>query len=129
MTKLDPIIAVKDVKESAEWYQIIFGFRNAHGGNDFAVLVSENDEIILCLHKWGEHNHPSLTDPNITVGNGLILYFRTDNMEVIRKNVEKIGCIIEGEIHLNPNSLKKEFSFKDPNGYLLTVTEFHKYEG
>lgn len=129
MTIIDPILAVKDVEISAKWYQDIFGFSNAHGGKDFAVLKSENDQIILCLHKWGEHNHPSLSDSGITAGNGLLLYFRTDNMENIRKNVDKAGCVIEEEIHLNPNSLKKEFSLRDPDGYFLTITEFHQYEG
>lgn len=100
-----------------------------HGGKNFAVLVSENDDIILCLHKWGEHQHPSLTAPSIAAGNGLILYFRTDKMEFIKKNIDDIGCIIEEEIHLNPNSLKKEFSVKDPDGYFLTITEYHNYEG
>ncbi|HMJ48873.1 MAG TPA: VOC family protein, partial [Ferruginibacter sp.] len=65
MTKIDPIIAVKDVEASSKWYQKIFGFERTHGGNDFAVLVSEDDEIILCLHKWGEHSHPTLTKPSI----------------------------------------------------------------
>ena len=127
MMKLDTIIAVKDVEASSRWYKQIFGFKNAHGGKDFAVLVSENDEIILCLHKWGEHQHPSLTDQNIIAGNGLLLYFKTDNLEAIRKNVEKAGCIIEEELHMNPNSLKNEFSLKDPNGYFLTITEYHTY--
>ena len=129
MTQLDPIIAVKDIEVSAKWYQKVFGFKNAHGGKDFAVLKSEDDEIILCFHKWGEHNHPSLTNQDTAAGNGLLLYFRTDNIETIRNNIEKVDGTIEAEIHLNPNSLKKEFSFKDLNGYYLTVTEFHKYEG
>lgn len=129
MTQLDPIIAVKDVDASSLWYQQLFGFKDTHEGADFAVLQSENDEIILCLHKWGEHNHPSLTDQSITPGNGLLLYFRTENMNTIYQNALKAGCGIEEEIHLNPNSLKKEFSFRDPDGYFLTVTEFHKYEG
>ena len=103
MTKIDPIIAVKDVEASSKWYQKIFGFKRAHGGNEFAVLVSEDDEIILCLHKWGEHHHPTMTNPNITPGNGLILYFRTKNMNAIRQNVEKIGGIVDEDIHLNPN--------------------------
>jgi hypothetical protein len=128
MIKLDPIIAVKDVEASAKWYEQIFGLKKAHGGKDFAVLVSENDDIIFCLHKWGEHQHPSLTDPSIAAGNGLILYFRTDKMEVIRKNIDGISCIIEEDIHLNPNSLKKEFSLRDPNGYFLTITEYHTYK-
>ena len=128
MTKLDPIFAVKDVEVSATWYKQIFGFNKAHGGKDFAVLVSENDDIILCLHKWGEHQHPSLTDPSIAPGNGLILYFRTDKLETVRKNIDKIGGVIEEEIHLNTNSLKKEFSLRDPDGYFLTITEYHTYK-
>jgi predicted enzyme related to lactoylglutathione lyase len=127
MMKLDPIIAVKDVEASAKWYEQIFEFKKAHGGKNFAVLISENDEIILCLHKWGEHQHPSLTDQNIIAGNGLLLYFRTDNLEAIRKKIEQECCIVEEEIHLNPNSLKKEFSLRDPDGYYLTITEYHTY--
>jgi hypothetical protein len=129
MTKLDPIIAVKDVESSSKWYQKIFGFKRKHGGNDFAVMVSDDDEIVLALHKWGDHNHPTMTNLNVTAGNGVILYFRTKNLNIIRQNVSDIEGIIEADIHLNQNSLKLEFSMRDPDGYYLTVTEFHKYEG
>ncbi|MER3464231.1 MAG: glyoxalase [Chitinophagaceae bacterium] len=129
MPKLDPIIAVRDIKASSKWYQKIFGFRNNHGGDHFSVLVYDDDEIILCLHKWEEHNHPTMTNPSITPENGLLLYFRTENMNNIYQNLLKAGCAIEEDIHLNKNSLRKEFSFRDPDGYFLTVTEFHKYEG
>ncbi len=129
MTTIDPIIAVKDIEASSKWYQSVFGCRSMHGGKDFDILVSENDEVLICLHKWGEHGHPTMTNPNIAHGNGLILYFRTENMNAIRQNVEKIGASIEEEIHLNTNSAKMEFSLRDPDGYYLTITEFHKYEG
>lgn len=129
MTRLDPIIAVKDITSSSTWYQKIFGLRNAHGGDHFSVLVSAENEVILCLHKWEEHNHPTMVSPDITPGNGLLLYFRTENLNSIYQNVLESGCIIEEDIHLNPNSLRKEFSFRDPDGYFLTVTEFHNYEG
>jgi catechol 2,3-dioxygenase-like lactoylglutathione lyase family enzyme len=126
--RLDSIIAVKDLEASSKWYQKIFGFRKNHDSNHFAVLVSDDNEITLCLHPWGTHQHPTMTNPNITPGNGLILYFRTMNMNIIYENALKAGCAIEEDIHLNPNSRKKEFSFRDPDGYFLTVTEFHKYE-
>jgi len=129
MIKIDPILAVKNVEASSKWYQSVFGCKRTHGGDAFAVLVSENDEILICLHKWGEHEHPTMTNANITSGNGLILYFRTKNMNDIRKNVEKLGCKIEEDIHVNPNSTKKEFSLRNPDGYYLTITKFHKYEG
>jgi predicted enzyme related to lactoylglutathione lyase len=70
-----------------------------------------------------------MTNPGIAPKNGLILYFRTKNMKTIRQKVEKTGGFIVDDIHLNPNSRKKEFSVRDPDGYYLTITEFHKYEG
>ena len=125
----DPIIAVKNVEYSSKWYQTIFDCKSIHGGNEFEILVSENDEVLLCLHKWGEHGHPTMEDPNITPGNGLILYFRTENMEQIRENLRMKNYPLEGEIELNPNSGRKEFSVIDPDGYYLTISEFHNYEG
>ncbi|MEO6134594.1 MAG: VOC family protein [Ginsengibacter sp.] len=127
--KIDPIIAVKDVDASANWYQKVFGFRRKHGGDNFAVLVAENDEIVLCLHKWGDHHHPSMIVPNTTPGNGLILYFKTNNMGAIRENIDKVDLVLEEDVHENTNSLKKEFSLRDPDGYYLTITEYHEYEG
>jgi predicted enzyme related to lactoylglutathione lyase len=129
VTKIDPIIAVKDVEASSRWYQSIFECRSMHGGKEFDVLVSKNYEVLICLHKWGEHQHPTMSNSNITPGNGLILYFRTENMNLIRENVDTFGAIVVEDIHLNPNSTKLEFSIRDPDGYYLTITEFHKYEG
>jgi len=129
MAKMDPIIAVKNIEASSKWYQSVLNCRSMHGGKHFDVLVSENDEILICLHKWGEHEHPTMANPNITPGNGLILYFRTENMNDIRQNVEKLGYAVEEDIHLNPNSTKMEFSLRDPDGYYVTISEFHKYDG
>jgi hypothetical protein len=129
MTKIDPIIAVKDVEASSVWYQSLLNCRSKHGGKEFDVLVTEKDEVLICLHKWGGHHHPTMQDPSIMRGNGLILYFRTENMNLIRQNAEKSGALIIEDIHFNPNSLKNEFSLMDPDGYYLTITEFHKYEG
>ena len=129
MNKIDPIIAVKDVEASSRWYQSVFDCRSMHGGKEFDILLSSENEVFLCLHKWGAHGHPTMENPMITTGNGLILYFRTEHMNRIRENVRREGHTVEEEIHLNPNSTKLEFSIRDPDGYYLTVTEFHKYEG
>ena len=129
MEKMDPIIAVKDVQASSRWYQSVLGCRSMHGGTEFDILVSETNEVLLCLHKWGQHAHPTMTNPAIVPGNGLILYFRTDNMDLIRENIQRLGFPVEEEVHLNSNSTKREFSLRDPDGYYLTITEFHAYEG
>lgn len=127
--KVDPIIAVKDVEASSRWYQSLLGCRSMHGGTKFDILIAGNNEVLICLHKWGEHHHPTMISPNISPGNGLILYFRTDKIDEIRQNARKLACIIEQDIHLNPNSTKREFSVRDLDGYYLTITEFHNYDG
>jgi hypothetical protein len=128
MATFDPIIAVKDIETSSKWYQAIFNCKSMHGGTAFDILMSENNEVLICLHQWEAHGHPTMTNQNITPGNGLILYFRTENMRSIRENAEKLGWAVEEDIHLNPNSTKMEFSLRDPNGYYLTVTDFHTFE-
>jgi len=127
--KIDPILAVSNVSETSDWYQSVFGCRSIHEGDEFDVLVTKNDEIFICLHKWNEHDHPTMKNPEVTVGNGLILYFRSENMEEIRQNLSKLGHKVEKEIQVNTNSGKREFSLRDPNGYYLTISEFHKFEG
>lgn len=129
MTRLDPMIAVKNIEASAEWYHTIFGFKDTHGGDHLAVLTTKENEIILCLHAWEMDNHPTMTNPNLTTGNGLLLYFRTTEWKEIKQNLDSIGWTLEEEIHLNTNSRRKEFSFRDLDGYFITVTEFHIYEG
>jgi predicted enzyme related to lactoylglutathione lyase len=126
--KLDPIIAVRDIQASSKWYQSIFNWKSLHGGDHFDILVDENDEVVLCLHPWEQDEHPTMMNPAITPGNGLILYFRTEDMQAIRQNAEKLGYAIEEDIHKNPNSSKMEFSLRDPDGYFLIISEFHKYE-
>jgi len=44
MTKLEPIIAVKDIEISAHWYESVLDCTNTHGADHFAVLVAKNGE-------------------------------------------------------------------------------------
>lgn len=125
--KFDPIIAVQDVAASSRWYQSILGCKSKHGGDEFDVLVNEEGEVVLCLHKWGEHEHPSMLKPNLKSGNGLILYLRTTKLERIRQQLMSLDYPVEREIQLNPNSHQLEFSVIDPDGYYLTISEFHQF--
>lgn len=129
MIKLDPIIAVQDVNKSSAWYEAVFDCRRTHGGNEFAVLEDKNEAILICLHKWGEHEHPNMKNPDISIGNGLILYFKTDCLAEIYQVVKQMNYPVSEEMHLNANSMKKEFSLRDLDGYYLTITEYHSYKG
>ena len=70
-----------------------------------------------------------MIEPDSVIGNGLILYFRTEKLEQVRRNVEQMDLVVEEEMHHNSNSHKREFSLRDPDGYYLVITEFHTYEG
>ena len=129
MTKSDPIIAVQDIKTSSAWYQTVFGFSSIHEGDHFDILVNEKEEVMLCLHPWGEHGHPTMQNRNQPAGNGLILYFRTTNLQAIRERITRAGLSVEVDIHTNPNSHHQEFSLYDPDGYYITISEYHTYNG
>jgi len=129
LIKNDLIIAVKDVEASSKWYQSLLGCKSIHGGNTFDVMVDENESVILCLHKWGEHDHPTMTNADIPSDNGLIIYLRTDKLETIRNNADHVECKIEVELMKNPNSGMKEFALRDLDGYYIIVSEYHNYRG
>ena len=123
MTRLETIIAVKDVTKSSEWYQNLLNLKSNHGGDSFEMLADKKDIVILCLHRWGEHDHPTMTNPKITVGNGLILYFRVSDLNKIWNNAIQLNHDIEQEPHVNENSGKRQFILRDLDGYYLIISE------
>lgn len=62
---------------------------------------------MLCLHIWGEHDHPTMQTSNMQGGNGLILYFRIENMNQAKENLRTMNNKIEREIEISPTFSKK----------------------
>lgn len=122
MVNAETIIAVENVPNSSKFYQDLLECKSAHGGENFEILTS-NNIVILCLHKWGEHEHPTMLNAEKESGNGLILFFRVDNLTQIFENAKKLKANIEKEIHYNENSLKNQFTLRDLDGYYLIISE------
>lgn len=53
------------LKPVSKWYQLVFDCRNMDEGKEFDIIVSGNDEILNCLHKWEEHQHPTMANRRI----------------------------------------------------------------
>lgn len=121
MVRTETIIAVESVSRSSAFYQNLLGCTSEHGGETFEILTVENN-VILCLHKWGEHAHPTMLQPK-NAGNGLILFFRVDNLQQVFENATKLDAMFEKEIHYNENSLKNQFILRDPDNYYLIISE------
>jgi catechol 2,3-dioxygenase-like lactoylglutathione lyase family enzyme len=118
------IIGVNDVLSSFKWYQSLFGQQETAPAHDyFGQLLDSDGTVLLCLHRWGDHEHPSLMSPDhATPGNGLLLFFRVDDFELALQRARGLVSRLEEEPHINPNTRTKEFSVRDPDGYYVTIS-------
>ena len=118
------IIGVSDVPGSFKWYQSLFGQREIAPGHDhWGQIVDTDGTVLLCLHQWGAHEHPTLMGPDDgKPGNGLLLFFRVDDYEMALKRARALVDRFAEEPHLNSNTQTWEFSLRDPDGYYVTIS-------
>ena len=118
------IIGVRDVPGSFKWYQTLFGQAATQPAHDYWGQVRDADgTVLLCLHQWGEHDHPSLRGPDTaTPGNGLLLFFRVDDFDAALTRARDLVAQFEEEPNTNPNTGTEEFSLRDPDGYYVTIS-------
>ena len=118
------IIGVSDVAGSFKWYQSLFGQpETPPGHDDFGQILDTDGTVLLCLHQWGAHEHPSLMSPDeASPGNGLLLFFRVDDFDMALKRARALVARFEEEPHVNPNTQTREFSLRDPDGYYVAIS-------
>ena len=99
MKRLWTIVGVRDVATSLKWYQALFGQPEAPPSHDhFGQILDADGTVLLALHKWGAHEHPPLTSPDVaTPGNGLLLFFRVDDFDAAGGMAEPVPRNVEDE--------------------------------
>lgn len=119
------IIGVADVARSLKWYQSLFGQPETSPAHDYFGQILDTDEtVLLCLHRWGAHEHPTLTSPDYSVpGNGLLLFFRVDDFDETLLRVRVLANGLEEEPHVSPDTGTREFALRDPDGYYVMISE------
>ena len=124
MKRIWTIIGVRDVSQSCEWYQALFGQPATPPAHDyFGQILDADGTVLVCLHQWGAHEHPSLMSPDeAPPGNGLILFFRVDDFDMALKRARALAGRFEEEPHVNLNTRTREFSLRDPDGYYVTIS-------
>jgi len=124
MKRIWTIIGVRDVPNSVRWYQSLFGQIASPPAHDhFGQLVDSDGTVLLCLHRWGAHEHPSLLSPaDAAPGNGLLLFFRVDDYDLALHRARTLVDRLDEEPHMNPNTQTREFSLRDPDGYHVTIS-------
>ena len=124
MMQIWTIIGVADVPASFQWYQALLGLPATAPNHDhFGQILDSDGTVLLNLHAWGAHEHPSLTSPaSATPGNGLLLFFRVDDFDLALPRARSLVNRLEEEPHVNPNTGTREFSLRDPDGYYVTIS-------
>jgi catechol 2,3-dioxygenase-like lactoylglutathione lyase family enzyme len=118
------IVGVANVAESFKWYQSLFGLPQTHPAHDyFGQILDSDGTVLLCLHQWGAHEHPTLTSPDQgKPGNGLLLFFRVDDFDMALPRARALVTRLEEEPQMNPNTGTMEFALRDPDGYYVMIS-------
>jgi catechol 2,3-dioxygenase-like lactoylglutathione lyase family enzyme len=118
------IIGVADVPASFRWYQSLLGLPATTPGHDyFGQILDSDGTVLLCLHEWGSHEHPSLTSPDYAKpGNGLLLFFRVDEFSEALTQARALVSALAEEPHINPSTGTAEFALLDPDGYYVMIS-------
>jgi catechol 2,3-dioxygenase-like lactoylglutathione lyase family enzyme len=89
----------------------------------FGQVVDADGSVLICVHSWGEHDHPSLRNADLaTPGNGLLLFFRVNDFEEALSRARGLVAHLEEEPHMNPATGTQEFALRDPDGYYVMVS-------
>lgn len=120
--KPQPMIVVSDVEASSRFYQRLLGCRSGHGGPEYECLLADG-EVILQLHHTGADEHPHLERPGEPRGNGVALWFATDRFDAAVERARDLGAEILEEPHWNPLAGHREVWVRDPDGYVVVLSE------
>jgi catechol 2,3-dioxygenase-like lactoylglutathione lyase family enzyme len=124
MKRTWPIIGVSDVASSFKWYQSLFGQPATVPAHDYWGQICDSDgTVLVCLHEWGSHDHPSLLSPDkAQPGNGLLLFFRVDDFDTSLQRARALVTRLDEEPNVNPATGTREFALRDPDGYHVMVS-------
>jgi len=124
MKRMWTIVGVRNVARSFHWYQRLLGQPESAPAHDYWGQILDSDgTVLICLHQWGAHDHPSLSSPDrATPGNGLLLFIRVDNFDAALQSARSLVAHLEEDPHLNPSTGTMEFAVRDPDGYYVMIS-------
>jgi catechol 2,3-dioxygenase-like lactoylglutathione lyase family enzyme len=125
-----PLIVCRNVEASSRFYQRLLGCKGDHGGPEYDRLLDprlhqkrwRTDGLILQLNAWDEdHHHGSIGDPELPVGNGVLVWFEVDDFDAAVARARKLKARVVLDVHVNPNAQHRELWLKDPDGYTVVI--------
>jgi catechol 2,3-dioxygenase-like lactoylglutathione lyase family enzyme len=118
-----PMLVVSDVRRAGRWYVEILGGESGHGGDEYEQVLVDG-ALVLQLHALDAvHHHGALADPQVARGNGVAVWFATDEFDGVAGRAREAGAEIVTDVHVNPNAGHRELWLRDPDGYLVVFAE------
>ena len=119
-----PMLFVRDVPASADWYKDLMGATTDHHREDFDRVV-DGDEVLLMLHRWndGEHGMPVPAD-GAEAGLGFIVWINVPDVDRVYARAKAKGAEIVSDLHSNPLAGWREFTLRDPDGYRIAFAQW-----
>lgn len=118
-----PLLVVADVPRASRWYQQVLDADSGHGGTEYERVIVEGT-LVLQLHALDVgHHHGRLADPTVPLGNGVAVWFETDELDAVAERSRQAGAQVVTDIHVNPNAGQRELWLRDLDGYLVVFAE------
>jgi predicted enzyme related to lactoylglutathione lyase len=124
-----PLLSVADVDVAGAFYAALLGGTDDHGGRHGGAVreygrIEIGGRLVLQLHVIGaDHHHGALAREGVALGNGVAVWFATDEFDAAVSRVRALGAEIVHDVHVNPNARQRESWLRDPDGYLVVLAE------
>jgi predicted enzyme related to lactoylglutathione lyase len=123
-----PLIAVRDVEASSNWYQYLLDLRSDHGGPEYERLLA-GGTLVLQLHQRAvEHHHGAVVTGDGPVGRGMLLWFgEVSDFDGAVARTAELGAAVVRAPHRNPPEGQgngpghREIWVEDPDGYTVVI--------
>src|SRR5271166_1928560 len=119
-----PLIAVRNVRASSNWYRQLLGLDSLpeHPHRDVYERMFSAGHLILQLHAWDEEDHPNLVNADAAPnGHGVLLWFEVDDFEAAVERARSLHAKFIEEPKVNPNAGHREMWLRDPDGYVVVI--------
>lgn len=117
-----PMLGVKDVAASANWYKQLLAAENDHGGNEFDRIVSSG-KVLLMLHHLPAPDHGMREPTPETAGSGMLLWIYVDDLDAVFQRAVDLQAEFITQPRENPLAHCREFTLADPDGYRLVIAQ------
>jgi catechol 2,3-dioxygenase-like lactoylglutathione lyase family enzyme len=122
--RAQPLLAVRDVRASSDWYRQLLGLDALpeHPHREVYDRLLRAGELILQLHAWDKEDHPNLVQADAAPpGHGVLIWFEVDDFDEVVEQARALRAEIVLEPHINPNPRHREMWLRDPDGYVVVI--------